>query len=70
VEDREGERVIVIRDHGHGLGSSSGSKGAGLGLSIVDLLLKRMELEWKVDSTKQGTTIVILSLPHGNLNKT
>lgn len=69
VEDREGERVIVIRDHGQGLGSGSESKGAGLGLSIVDLLLKRMELGWKVDSTKQGTTIVILSLPHGNLNK-
>ncbi|MNC44753.1 Alginate biosynthesis sensor protein KinB [compost metagenome] len=69
VEEREGGRAILIRDHGHGLGSGSESKGAGLGLSIVDLLLKQMRLEWKVDSTKKGTSIMILSPPHGNLNK-
>ncbi|WP_379158173.1 sensor histidine kinase [Paenibacillus sp. sgz5001063] len=70
VEARDGGRVIVIRDHGKGLGSDSGSKGAGLGLSIVELLLQRMELEWKVDSTRQGTSIVILSpLPDVNLNE-
>ncbi|MHA6532276.1 sensor histidine kinase [Paenibacillus sp. BAC0078] len=70
AEVRDGERVIVISDHGSGIGSASDSKGAGLGLSIVDLLLKRMKLDWKVDSTRQGTSIVILSLAQENLNKT
>lgn len=70
AEVRDGQRVIVISDHGGGIGSGSESKGAGLGLSIVDLLIKRMELEWKVDSTRQGTSIVILSLAQENLNKT
>ncbi|MBW4085312.1 HAMP domain-containing sensor histidine kinase [Paenibacillus sp. S150] len=69
VEMRDGERVILIRDQGKGLGSSSRAKGAGMGLSIVDLLVKRMGLEWKVDSTSEGTRIVIRSLPSGNLNK-
>jgi signal transduction histidine kinase len=59
TEVRGGERVIVISDHGGGLDGSSESKGAGLGLSIVDLLLNRMELEWSMESTGQGTEIVI-----------
>lgn len=70
AEVRDGERVIVISDHGCGFGSGTDSKGAGLGLSIVDLLLKRMKLDWRVDSTRQGTSIVILSLERENLNKT
>lgn len=56
---QQGKRVIVISDHGKGLDSTSEAKGAGLGLSIVDLLLKRMELEWRADSSPQGTSIVI-----------
>jgi signal transduction histidine kinase len=55
----DGQRVMIISDHGQGMDSISESKGAGLGLSIVDLLLKRMELEWKTDSSPQGTSIVI-----------
>ncbi|CAH1213666.1 Adaptive-response sensory-kinase SasA [Paenibacillus auburnensis] len=66
---REGKRVIVISDHGKGMDSASESKGAGLGLSIVDLLLKRMELEWRMDSSPQGTSIVIGQAPERNLNK-
>lgn len=66
---REGQRVIVISDHGKGMDSASESKGAGLGLSIVDLLLKRMELEWRMDSSPQGTSIVIGQAPERNLNK-
>ncbi|WP_019913975.1 sensor histidine kinase [Paenibacillus sp. HW567] len=70
AEVRDGERVIVISDHGSGIGSATDSKGAGLGLSIVDLLLKRMKLDWRVDSTRQGTSIVIVNLEQENLNKT
>ncbi|OKP86499.1 hypothetical protein A3844_13240 [Paenibacillus helianthi] len=70
LEVIDDQRLIVISDHGRGLGSGSESKGAGLGLSIVDLLIKRMKLEWKVDSTRQGTSIVILSPSDGILNET
>ncbi|AIQ55909.1 sensor histidine kinase [Paenibacillus borealis] len=63
TEIRAGKRVIVISDHGGGLDGSTDSKGAGLGLSIVDLLLKRMELEWSMESTGQGTEIVIWRRP-------
>ncbi|MGN7763972.1 histidine kinase dimerization/phospho-acceptor domain-containing protein [Paenibacillus sp. 22594] len=70
LEVIDDQRLIVISDRGRGLGSGSESKGAGLGLSIVDLLIKRMELEWKVDSTRKGTSIVILSPSDGILNKT
>lgn len=59
LEVRDSRPVIVVSDHGKGMMSNSDSKGAGLGLSIVELLLKRMELEWTVDSSEQGTSIVI-----------
>ncbi|MNC61505.1 Histidine kinase-, DNA gyrase B-, and HSP90-like ATPase [compost metagenome] len=61
--------MIVISDHGKGMDSASESKGAGLGLSIVDLLQKRMELEWRADSSPQGTSFVIGQPPERNLNK-
>lgn len=69
AEERDGVRVIVISDRGRGMGSSTESKGAGLGLSIVDLLIERMGLQWKTDSTEQGTSIVIFQPPDLNLNK-
>ncbi|WP_342563992.1 HAMP domain-containing sensor histidine kinase [Paenibacillus sp. FSL R7-0345] len=66
---REEGQAIVISDRGRGMDSSPGSAGAGLGLSIVDLLLKRMELVSETDSSAQGTTVTILQLPERNLNK-
>lgn len=70
TEIRNGDRVIVISDHGVGLNNgSASSKGAGLGLSIVELLLKRMELEWSMESNGQGTEIVIWKRLPVNLNK-
>lgn len=70
IEVLGGRQVIVISDHGKGMDSHSDSKGAGLGLSIVDLLLKRMELEWTVDSSGQGTRIMISQPPQvDNLNE-
>ncbi|GGF65048.1 hypothetical protein GCM10010912_07560 [Paenibacillus albidus] len=56
---RQERRVIMIADHGKGIGSRSEAKGAGLGLSIVDLLLKHMELEWNAESSDEGTVIII-----------
>lgn len=66
---REEGRAIVISDRGRGMDSSTGAAGAGLGLSIVDLLLKRMELVSETDSSAQGTTVTILQPPERNLNK-
>ncbi|MNP69300.1 Histidine kinase-, DNA gyrase B-, and HSP90-like ATPase [compost metagenome] len=66
---REEGQAIVISDRGRGMDSSPGSAGAGLGLSIVNLLLKRMELVSETDSSAQGTTVTILQLPERNLNK-
>ncbi|WP_340020992.1 HAMP domain-containing sensor histidine kinase [Paenibacillus sp. FSL K6-1096] len=65
TEIRDGRRVIIISDHGGGLGQPSGSAGAGLGLSIVDLLVKRMELEWSMENTGQGTEVMIWKRPGG-----
>ncbi|WP_238650756.1 sensor histidine kinase [Paenibacillus piscarius] len=59
TEIREGRPVIMISDHGGGLEQPSDSAGAGLGLSIVDLLVQRMELEWTMETTGQGTEVVI-----------
>lgn len=68
AEVRGGLRVIVISDHGQGMDSDSEAKGAGLGLSIVDLLLKRMELDYEMVSTGEGTSFYIHR--QKNLNKT
>lgn len=61
TESRNGQRVILITDHGRGIQSPSDYKGAGLGLSIVDLLIKHMELEWDIESTGDGTSVVIFN---------
>lgn len=63
TEQRNEHRVIMIKDRGKGIQSTSDSKGAGLGLSIVDLLMKHMELVWEVESTREGTSVIIYD-PH------
>ena len=50
---------ILIADHGPGMSGESDRKGAGIGLSIVSLMLKEMNLDWKVETGKDGTTIRI-----------
>ncbi|MNI99649.1 Histidine kinase-, DNA gyrase B-, and HSP90-like ATPase [compost metagenome] len=69
VELRGEWTAIVIADRGKGLDSTPEAKGAGLGLSIVDLLLKRMELAWEAESSPQGTSVMIYQPQARNLNK-
>lgn len=52
--------AIVISDRGKGMNAISNEKGEGIGLSIIDLMIKNMELEWQIESTINGTTITIM----------
>lgn len=51
--------VIVMTDHGKGMKHDSDEKGAGIGLSIVDVMIRGLDLEWELASTENGTTIQI-----------
>jgi len=37
----------------------SEERGAGIGLSIVDRMLRGMDLDWDIQSDERGTTIII-----------
>ncbi|MBY0098548.1 sensor histidine kinase [Mesobacillus maritimus] len=52
--------AIVITDRGKGMKNESDEKGAGIGLSIVDLMIKNMQLNWEVETNQSGTTIKII----------
>lgn len=52
--------AIIIIDRGSGMGSSSEEQGAGIGMSIVDRMVKGMELEWVIDSGSEGTIVKII----------
>lgn len=54
--------IIVISDRGKGLKNESTEKGAGIGLSIVDMMVKNMNLDWDIKSDRNGTTIRILKI--------
>ncbi|MCR2821201.1 sensor histidine kinase [Lederbergia panacisoli] len=58
-EEKDGELIIRIEDNGPGLDGESNEKGAGIGLSIVELMLKEMDLAWDIDSKAEGTTIYL-----------
>ena len=51
--------TIIIEDHGPGMKGKSNKKGIGVGLSIVSLMLKEMQLDWEIETDKQGTTMRI-----------
>ncbi|MBD1380519.1 HAMP domain-containing sensor histidine kinase [Metabacillus arenae] len=50
---------FLVMDHGKGFKEKSLDAGAGIGLSIIDLMVKEMGLEWKLDFNKKGTTVMI-----------
>ncbi|MEG0385970.1 MAG: HAMP domain-containing sensor histidine kinase [Solibacillus sp.] len=52
--------AFVISDCGKGMNNESDAKGAGIGLSIVDIMVKEMELDWDITSTESGTIIKII----------
>ncbi|MGE8002904.1 HAMP domain-containing sensor histidine kinase [Lysinibacillus sp. NPDC093216] len=61
VETESTERydAFIIKDHGKGMKNESNAKGAGIGLSIVDIMVKSMDLEWDIESSESGTKIKI-----------
>jgi len=52
--------AIVVSDKGKGMKGISNEAGAGIGLSIVDMMVKGMELYWEIKSSEHGTTIKII----------
>ena len=51
--------AFIIKDHGNGMKNESNAKGAGIGLSIVDIMVKGMNLDWDIESNEFGTKIII-----------
>ncbi|NCU17605.1 sensor histidine kinase [Pallidibacillus pasinlerensis] len=62
--------AFVISDRGKGMKNGSNEKGAGIGLSIVDMMVKGMELDWDMKSSEQGTIIKIKRYKVGRSEKT
>ncbi|MEH7148372.1 HAMP domain-containing sensor histidine kinase, partial [Priestia megaterium] len=59
TESADRYEAFVIIDRGKGMKNASNEKGAGIGLSIVDMMVKGMELEWDIESSEHGTIIKI-----------
>jgi len=59
TESTEHYDVFIIKDHGNGMKNESNAKGAGIGLSIVDIMVKGMDLDWDIESSESGTKIKI-----------
>ncbi|WP_341302482.1 HAMP domain-containing sensor histidine kinase [Lysinibacillus sp. FSL H8-0500] len=51
--------AIVLTDRGRGMKHLSNEKGAGIGLSIVDMMVKGMDLEWTITTSENGTSVEI-----------
>lgn len=67
AEAGQATAAIHIEDRGPGMTGTSLDKGAGIGLTIVQLMLKEMNLKWEVESGSGGTRMTIAGL---NLNET
>lgn len=59
TESTERYDAFIIIDCGKGMKNESNAKGAGIGLSIVDIMLKGMDLDWDIASSESGTIIKI-----------
>ncbi|MDM5154389.1 HAMP domain-containing sensor histidine kinase [Bacillus sp. DX1.1] len=57
------EETIIVVDHGPGFQNApSVNKGAGIGLSIIAVMAKEMEIEWRIDSDDTGAKILFKKL--------
>lgn len=59
LETEEDKAIILVEDKGPGIDHQSDEKGAGIGLSIISLMLEKMGLTWKIESSTTGTRIFI-----------
>ncbi len=64
TESTEHYDAFIIKDHGKGMKNKSDAKGAGIGLSIVDIMVKGMNLDWAIESNESGTKIKIMNVKH------
>ncbi|MBA2175210.1 HAMP domain-containing histidine kinase [Halobacillus locisalis] len=51
--------MLKIADRGKGMAHTSNAEGAGVGLSIVDIMIREMGMEWEMDSSGDGTEVII-----------
>nr|WP_089739578.1 HAMP domain-containing sensor histidine kinase [Gracilibacillus ureilyticus] len=52
--------AFIMQDKGNGMKGITEKKGAGIGLSIVDMMVKGMEMDWEIHSNDHGTMIKII----------
>ncbi|WP_339185674.1 HAMP domain-containing sensor histidine kinase [Brevibacillus sp. FSL K6-6036] len=62
LEPEGGQAAIRLEDRGPGMNGKSLNQGAGIGLTIVQLMLKEMQLKWEVKSDCGGTRMAIAGL--------
>lgn len=53
--------AILFIDKGDGIDKESENSGAGIGLSIVDRMVKGLNLDWEIHSSDKGTTVKIIN---------
>lgn len=57
------EGTIAVVDHGSGFQNAhSSNKGAGIGLSIIAVMAKEMDIEWRIESDDTGATFLFKKL--------
>ncbi|WP_226670425.1 sensor histidine kinase [Metabacillus litoralis] len=56
----ENHDQLVLTDKGKGFNEKSEKQGARIGLTIVDMMIKEMDLTWTINTGELGTTITIL----------
>ncbi|MFJ8530429.1 sensor histidine kinase [Bacillus sp. NPDC094106] len=57
------EGTIAVVDHGPGFQNAhSPNKGAGIGLSIIAVMAKEMDIEWRIESDDTGATFLFKKL--------
>ncbi|MCF3944979.1 sensor histidine kinase [Oceanobacillus alkalisoli] len=53
--------AFLFIDKGSGIDKQSEYSGAGIGLSIVDMMVKGLNLDWEIRSSNKGTTVKIIN---------